>query len=104
MNKKGQALIEFVLVLPILIFILLFIVDISKIMIMKNHLETVLNSVSIDDLEVYDNEYDIKLIKNINGNKVEIKLESCINVITPGLNKILGDPACTNTSKVIERE
>ena len=30
MNKKGQALVEFILILPILIFILLAIVDIGK--------------------------------------------------------------------------
>ena len=39
MNKKGQALVEFVLILPVLIFILLAFIEIARLMIMKNHLE-----------------------------------------------------------------
>ena len=39
MNKKGQALVEFVLVLPILIFIVMAFIDVGRLMIMKNHLD-----------------------------------------------------------------
>lgn len=35
MNKKGQALVEFVLILPILIFILLAFIDIARLMVME---------------------------------------------------------------------
>ena len=54
MNRKGQALVEFVLVLPILIFILLLVIDMGRLMIMKNHLETVLNSVDKDTSSIND--------------------------------------------------
>lgn len=98
MNKKGQALIEFVLVLPILIFILLLVVDMGRLMIMKNHLETVLNNVDKDTNTINDLEYDIKIEKKDNY----IILKSCIDVTTPGLSKIVGNPACVNVSKEIK--
>ena len=51
MNKKGQALVEFLLVLPILIFILLLVVDFGRLMVMRNHLESVLISVDKNTLQ-----------------------------------------------------
>ncbi len=104
MNKKGQALVEFVLILPILIFILLAFIDIARLMVMKNHLESVLGEIDINTLEIEDKEYDIKFSRKDSGDKVLIDLESCLDITTPGLNKILGDPACVSTSKVIERD
>ena len=104
MNKKGQALVEFVLVLPILIFMILAFIDIGKLMIMKNHLESVLSTIDIDTTSVRDMEYDIKFSREEVGEVVTVKIESCIDTITPGLGKIIGDPACTYTSKVIRKE
>ena len=104
MSKKGQALVEFVLILPLLIFLILAIVDISRLMIMKNHLESILGSVEADTDEISDKEYKIEITKQEENNNIIIELKSCIEVTTPGLNKILGDPACVSTSKIIERE
>ncbi len=101
-NKKGQALVEFILILPILIFIILALVDISRLMIMKNHLETVLGEVKIDTKEVLDNEYKINFTKEEVGDKYLIKLKSCLDITTPGLNKIITN--CVTTSKYIEKE
>jgi len=104
MNKKGQALVEFVLVLPILIFMILAFIDIGKLMIMKNHLESILSTIDIDTTSVRDMEYDIKFSREEVGEVVTVKIESCIDTITPGLGKIIGDPACAYTSKVIRKE
>ena len=98
MNKKGQALVEFILILPILIFMILAIIDISRIMIMKNHLESILNDVNKDTEIINDKEYDINIEKKDNF----ITLKSCTKVITPGLNKILGSKTCVSTSKEIK--
>lgn len=98
MNKKGQALIEFLLILPILIIILLLVVDLGRLMIMKNHLETVLSTVNKDTTEINDKEYKISIEKKDSF----IYLKSCIDVYTPGLSKILGNPACVETSKEIK--
>ena len=100
MNKKGQALVEFLLVLPILIFILLLVVDFGRLMVMRNHLESVLSSVDKNTTVVNDLEYKITIEQKDN----HIILKSCTDVYTPGLSKILGDPACVTTSKEIEKE
>ena len=100
MNKKGQALVEFVLVLPILIFILFAVIDVGKIMIMKNHLETVLATVDKNTTEINDKEYNITIEKKDNF----VYLKSCTSVITPGLNRVLGNPACVTTSKELKEE
>ena len=104
MNKKGQALVEFVLILPILIFMILAFVDISRLMIMKNHLETLLSEVKIDTTNINDKEYEVKVIRVDMEQEVMIELKSCLETTTPGLNKILGDPACVSTSKTIKKE
>ena len=98
MNKKGQALVEFLLVLPILIFILLLVVDLGRLMVMRNHLESVLSSVDKNTTEVNDLEYKIQVEKKDN----HIILKCCTDVYTPGLSKILGSPACVSTSKEIK--
>lgn len=98
MNKNGQALVEFVLVLPIIIFILLLVVDMGRLMIMKNHLETVLASVDSTTNQINDKEYKITIERENDF----IVLKSCTNVFTPGLSKILGNPACVKTSKEIK--
>ena len=102
-NKKGQALVEFILVLPILIFIILAFIDIARIMIMKNHLEGVIGDINIDTKKIEDKEYEIEFKRLEDENSVSIELKSCLEVTTPGLNKILGDPACVTTSKIMEK-
>ena len=98
MDKKGQALVEFILVLPILIFILLLVVDIGRLSIMKIHLESLLSSVNKDTTVINDKEYKIEVLKEDDF----IILKSCIYTSTPGLSKILGTPACLNVSKEVK--
>lgn len=104
MNRKGQALVEFVLILPILIFMVLSIVDIGRIMIMKNHLEGLIGDIDINTTSVKDKEYDVEVIRKNEGNDVVIELKSCLDVTTPGLGKIIGDPCCVSTSRVFGGE
>lgn len=104
MNRKGQALVEFVLILPILIFMILSIVDIGRIMIMKNHLEGIIGDISVDTTSVKDMEYDVEVIREVENDSVVIELKSCLDVTTPGLGKIIGDPCCVSTSRVFGGE
>lgn len=104
MNKKGQALVEFILILPILIFIILALVDIGKLNVMKMHLESVLSNVNESTDIIKDKNYEIFLNKKETSDGLLIELKSCIEITTPGLNKILGDPACVSTSKIIGDE
>ncbi len=101
MNKKGQALVEFILILPVLIFIILALVDIGKLNVMKMHLEGVLNNVDESTETIKDKEYKISINKQETRDGLLIELKSCTSITTPGLNKILGNPACVTTSKII---
>ena len=103
-DNKGQALIEFVLILPILIFMLLAFIDIGKMIILKNHLESLLSDINIKTESIKDLEYEIKFTREEKGEEVVVTLESCLEVTTPGLSKIIGDPACVTTSKIIKKE
>ncbi len=106
MNRKGQALIEFVLIMPVLLFLLLAIFDFG--MILSN--KTNLSSMSDDIVEMYksgesaeaiNNHYkDIKIeVVNYKSKYKKITIEKDIKIFTPGLNIILGN----NYPIVIER-
>ena len=102
MNKKGQALVEFILVLPILVLLIFAMFDIGKIIMAKNHLENKMTECldlassgeSIDSINTYltkDSEYKITL-SIVDGEYRMYHLETSINLITPGLKRILTNP------------
>lgn len=97
-NKKGQALIEFVIIIPILIMILFIIIDFGNIMYEKNKLENTSTDISILYKEKgalnEDDIYDITNDKNlnckiiVNNDYIEIKLSKKLNIISPILKNI----------------
>lgn len=98
MNRKGQALVEFVLILPIFILMLFAIVDFGMILSKKNELE----NISVDVTSMIKNSDNIDDIKNLYP-KVKININSDdkytkiiisddVDIMTPGLNRILGNP------------
>lgn len=107
MNRKGQALVEFILILPIFIMILFAIVDFGTILNKKSELE----NTSSDIINMLKNNNSISDIKNIYS-KLDISLESDkkytkifiseeINIMTPGLNLVLGNPYQIKVERVI---
>ena len=98
MNRRGQALVEFVLILPIFLFIMFAIIDFGMIFSKKNELE----NISFDVVAMIKNNVDISEIKerysdiviNISRDDkyIIISVSSDVDIITPGLNKIFGDP------------
>ena len=101
MNKKGQALVEFVLILPVFILLVFSFIDIGKIILCKNSLESTINDVALliknnvdnKEIERYINEdsnYNIKY-EVINSEYTKIVLKTKIDLITPGLNKIFDE-------------
>ena len=79
MNRKGQALVEFVLILPIFILMLFAIVDFGMILSKKNELE----NISVDVTA---------MIKNSDNMYTKIIISDDVDIMTPGLNRILGNP------------
>ena len=107
MNRKGQALVEFVLILPIFIMILFSIVDFGMIFNKKNELE----NISIDIMNLLNNnnkieeiqkEYPKEDIKLTNEEKYTIvEISTKVNIITPGLNRVLGNPYIVKVERKI---
>lgn len=111
MNKKGQALVEFVLILPIFVLILLAIVDFGNILVTKNKLENDASDIvriirNNDDVVNLEEEYpniDIE-VTDYKGKYKKVTLTSEVKINTFFLDKILGDPCIVNTERVISYE
>lgn len=112
MNKKGQALVEFVIILPIFIFMLLAIIDIGKMIYLQNNLESQLSRV----VELYKNEktyqeieQELSLndeniileIKNEDNDKVTFYLKKEMAIVTPGLGLIFENPYMITVKRVM---
>lgn len=111
MNRKGQALIEFVLIMPILILILFVIFDFGNIFYSKYEMQNqsadivrlVLDSVTEQDiLDIYS-DVNIK-ISDYKDNYKKIVLIKKVNIITPFLDKILGDPYLIKIERIVPDE
>ena len=107
MNKKGQALVEFVLILPVFLMILLVVVDFGNILYSKNKLENDSNDMvriikNNSDIDLSDEYSDIEVeIKDYKENYKKIVFSKMVDINTPLLDKILGDPCLISTERVV---
>ena len=113
-TSKGQALVEFVIILPIFIFMLFATIDFGKVLYIENDLESRMDDV----ITLYRTTPNLEKIKNdLNLNKdkitltltkdkeyLNITLEKEVEIITPGLNVILKNPHQTRVKRVILNE
>ena len=115
MNKKGQALVEFIIILPVLIMFFFGSVDFGRIVIRKNELESLTTEVvkmysdnkTYDEIENFlkiNNESNTIKITNQNNEYIEFELQSGVELITPGLNKIISSPYIVKVQRVIYYE
>jgi Flp pilus assembly protein TadG len=112
LNKKGQALIEFVILMPIFILIFFGIVDFGRIYYTKIELQSKMNDV-VDMINKEKSYSDIKRIinkdsdNNINvfmiddNNERTIDLQTKIKLYTPGLDVFLSNPYDVVVSRTI---
>lgn len=101
MDKKGQALIEFVIILPILIFILFAIIDFGIINYNRSTMESLVNDIKLmynnnesnESINTFINENIKGVIINIkeDNSYLNIDLKKEYKFITPGLDKILNN-------------
>lgn len=113
-SNKGQALVEFVIILPVALLLIFSIVDIGRIINTKSELEGIVN----DAVTFYSNgksESEINSLLAIDYSDVDIKIyarEETITItankklkpITPGINKIAKDAFDVKESRVIYNE
>ncbi len=113
-NSYGQALVEFVIILPIFIFMIFAVIDLGKILYIENNLESKMDDV----ITIYENNKNQESIKEklkLDKEKIDLEitteqeylnilLEKKIEIITPGLNLILGSPYKAQVKRVIYNE
>ena len=103
-NKKGQALVEFVIILPVLLLIVISMVDFGNLLYQKYQLEQNLEYVSdlylASDTNALDQEKQRLNIKTEeDGNFVKLSIEKKIKMSSPILRRILGDNYSITTSR-----
>lgn len=107
-NNKGQALIEFILIIPILAIFILGLFDIGNIIYKKYQLENDLdyivdlyNESKINDIDEYVKNKKIIISTDNSLEYTTITLSKNITFIAPGMSKILGDSYKISTNRVI---
>ncbi len=107
MNNKGQALVEFILILPVFIMILFIIIDFGMIFNKKSNLESISNDAvliykenkSLVEIQELYKDIQIELV-NVND-YTKLVFKDKVNIVTPGMNKVFGDPYVITIERVI---
>ena len=111
MNRRGQALIEFVLILPIFLLILFVVVDFGIILTNRNNMESISTDIVREikngkNRDIIINEYkDVSVsVDNYKDNYLKVTITKNIRVNTPGLDRMLGNPYKIKVERVIPRD
>ena len=108
-NSKGQALVEFVIILPIILMILFIIIDFSNMFYQKNHLESILNDVveykengkSNSYIKDKVNDSSISISYKKIDDSLDIKITKKVNLITPFSSLFFDNPFVIKTERMI---
>lgn len=98
MNKKGQALIEFIIILPIFIMLMLAVFDYVRIYSEKSNLESVIEDVILSN-ELNDD--NITILKETEKDKTKYTLNKSIDIYSPVISVIIGNKYVVSVSRVI---
>lgn len=108
-NNKGQALIEFVLILPVLLLVIISIIDFGNIILKKYSLENDIDNVSVlykngSDINAYLDSHNLTIEYLNNENFTNITIYKNIKIISPVLVPIFGSTYKIHTEKSIINE
>lgn len=110
-NNRGQALVEFILVFPLIIFLIVGMIDFGNILYQKYQLENELDYVSDlylaekeNEMNTYASQKKITLNYQKTGNNVRITLAKKVKLSTPGLTSVLGNPYTIFVERVFYEE
>lgn len=108
MNKKGQALIEFILIMPVFFILVMGTFDFGNILYQRYQLENNMDYIvelyknnEKEALEEYLAEKNLSLSTEKKQSYTTIVIEKEIAIYTPGLSLVLGNPYTAKTNKVI---
>ena len=109
-NNKGQALIEFIIILPIFLLLILSIVDFGNIITKKYSLENDIDVISdlykeskYEDINKYIEDKNIEINYSTKDDFLIINIKKEINIISPMLNLVFGKSYEINTEKSMYR-
>ena len=98
-GNKGQALVEFILILPFFMLIVITMFDLGNVLLKKYSLENDLDTISkmyknndTITLSSYIDENDIKVTYDRENNYITINVYKDVDVISPILIPIMGNP------------
>lgn len=104
-DNRGQALVEFVLVLPVIVLLIFGMIELGNLIYQKYQLETFIDPA----IELYKNENEmIENFENKNkiqteykkdGSLVTVSIKKKVRLMTPGLTRFLNDPYTLETSR-----
>lgn len=108
MDKKGQALVEFVIIMPIIMMIIFIIIDFSNVFYQKNNLENTTNDIVRLRENGKSNEYiqksmpkDIKISYIPENNNIKLEVTKNIKLITPFSSMFFKSPYQIKTERVL---
>ncbi len=110
-NNKGQALVEFIIILPILLLIIISIVDFGNIISKKYSLENDIDTISnlyieekYDEINEYASDKNISINYKKDNDLLIITLNKDVNVTSPLISIITGKTYKVSTEKSIYSE
>ncbi len=110
-NNKGQALIEFVILIPVFMMLVLGMLDLGNIIYRKYQLSNDLDYISdlyienkIDEINSYINDKGIKYQVEDKNTKARVLVSDNVKIITPGLNVVLGKSYTVSAERMIYHE
>lgn len=113
-SKKGQALVEFIIILPVSLILFFCIADIARVIMTKNELE----GITDDAITLYESGKTIDEVRNIiskddkdvivdiyyENDYTSLNVNKKIKPITPGFSYVLKDVFDVKTKRVIKNE
>ena len=90
-NSKGQALVEFVIILPITLMLMFCIIDFGRVISVKSDLESKMDDIvtfyesgnTLEEINSKMDNKDVKVLLDIKGDYVNITVSKKIKPITP---------------------
>ena len=96
-NNRGQALVEFIIILPVFLLLIIYVIDFGNIISKKYSLENDIDVISdmykekkYEEINNYSKKKDLKIIYTNQDDILNINLSKEIKVISPMLNLIFG--------------
>ena len=111
MKQKGQALVEFIIILPIFLLLLYGALDLGNILLKKYQLESDMDTIVYlyqqnkkEEIVQYSKTHQLEVFYHEEGVYTTIILYKQVSVATPGLNLLLSNPYTIEIERVVYHE